>query len=116
MRLFAESSTNDFVIGSDQQLLVLDGLEAVAQKTRSAVEAQKGEMIFAVERGIDYDKALWSGTPDLQQWQFYFNREVLAIEEVDSITSLDATVENNTLNYTALIQSTEGEVEVSGII
>lgn len=116
MRALSENANNDLFLGPDNKLSVSEGLLALVQTTKSAVEVQKGELIFSKEKGIPTDQALWSGTPDLQQFEFYVRKTILAISGVIEILTFEAEIIDDHVDYTAQIKTIYGEGEVSGII
>jgi len=103
MKILGENNNNDLFIGTNNQLVVRTGIDAVVQASKSAIEAQRGEMQFATNRGIPTDQTLWSGTAEQQQFQFYCRQALVRLPDVVRVSSFITTIADNTLSYEATI-------------
>lgn len=118
MRILAENANRDLFKGPNNQLGVLTGIQATVQASKSAIEAQRGEMQFATNRGIPTDQTLWSGVANQQQFQFYCRQALIRLPDVVRVASFTTEIVGDTLNYQATIItifSPEG-VSLSGSI
>ncbi len=116
MRSFAENNSRDLYIGSNNQLVSISEAEALAQITKTAIESQLGEMIYAVDSGMPTDSVVWSGTPNLQQFEFYARKNISAVSGVTGIVSFEAEIVDDTITYTAVISTEFGEVATGGSV
>lgn len=114
--VFAENENNDLYLGQNGQLVLVSGLDAAAQLSKSAVEAQQGEMLYAVDRGVPTEEVVWSGAPNLQQFEFFARREIMLVDGVTEVVTFEAEVVGDAVVYTATIKTTFGEGIVSGSI
>ncbi len=114
MRTFLSTSSEDLALDSAGNLSVISGADAVLQTSRQYVRARRGEMIHNVHQGVPYDPIVWSGTPNIAQFEAAVRARLLQMPEVAGIRSLVARLEGNVLGYTAVISTASGEVTVSG--
>lgn len=113
-RIFSENNKRDIFLNADKRISITEGIEAVAQSTKSAVELQQGEAIFSPQRGVPTDRAVWSGTPNLPQFELFARKQILAKPEVKEVPNFDVEVNGELLSYTATIKTTFGEIEING--
>ena len=71
-RTFAVDANNDLVIGGDDRLSIVSGLEAVLQNCEHAAKTILNEMVLAQGEGIPYFEAVWIGVPNLAVWEASF--------------------------------------------
>jgi len=116
IRIFAENEKRDIFMGSNKRISIIDGKSAVAQAAKSAVEIQLGEAIYNTVRGVPSDRAVWSGTPDLQQFEFYARRQILSVPDVLEVTFFNAEMVGDELQYQATIKTTFGEGQINGSV
>lgn len=116
MKILGENSSRDLFIGSNNQLVVLTGIEAIAQACKSAIEAQRGEMQFATQDGIPTEQTIWNGIPNQQQFQFFCRESLLKVDGVTAVVVFDTEIQDNTLIYEATIRTTFGEVPINGSV
>ena len=114
MRALAENEKRDLFLGANKRLGVVLDFEVVAQRCKSAVEAQLSEMIFAVDTGVPTFSTIWSGNPNLQQFEFYVRKAIRQVENVIEVLTFEAEIVGNTTEYRATISTTYGEGIVSG--
>lgn len=107
-KTFAVNARNDIYIGDDSNLVVLDGLQAILQACETATKAQLGEMIFAVNQGIPNFQAIWVGAPNYKIWQSYLRATLLSVSGVLEVKSIELSIVENTLKYTATISTSFG--------
>lgn len=109
---FAENANRDMYIGSDGNLAFVTGVQAVAQLCKSRVEAQRNEMIYAMNAGMpDFQTAFDQFNP--QQFEAAARLIILATTGVTGITSFTMFKDGNDLNYTAVINTIYGTVTVT---
>ena len=115
-RVFAENENNDIYLGSDNQLAVNDDLHAVLQGCKASVEIQKGEALYSQENGMPNDSVIWTGTPNLQQFEFFARKQILKVTDVIDIENFIVTTSDNVLEYQATIKTTYGIGDINGSI
>lgn len=114
MRIFAVDANNDLCIGPDGHMAVNTGLDAFKQACGHAMQAVLGEMVFAQERGLPYEEAIWSGARNLRLFEDESRKTLGKIPGSKGVTEFECGVEENTLQYRAVIRSVYGEVAVGG--
>lgn len=112
--LFARNDNNDIFATDTNRLALVSGLEAVLQHCEHAVKAQRGEMVYARDRGVDYQNHVFSGTPNLLQFEAQVRSAVRRVPNVASILAYSADIVDNRLQYAITIQTTFGTGEISG--
>jgi hypothetical protein len=112
-RTFATDSNNDLVLDRAGALTILVDIEAVAADCRTAIQAQLGEMMFAVDQGMPMFATAWN---DYNPAQFEAAARVIMLG-VPGVLSVDAfAVERvgESLRYTATIRTAYGEAALNG--
>lgn len=112
-RIFAVNENNDIFANAFNRLAIFTDLEAVAQHTRQAVQARRGEMIYAENRGINYLSNVLGNTPNLLQFESEVRQAINRIPNVLSVLNFEADIINNQLTYTIEIQTPFGVTTVS---
>lgn len=113
-RVFTVDSNNDLVLASDGNLGISEALEAVLQACEHAAKAQLGEMILATNEGVPNFETVWSGTPNVAQFEAALRRQLLRVQGVTSVAELTAIVANNILSYNATIVTIYGQGTING--
>lgn len=113
-RVFAENENNDIYLGSNNQLVINTDLSAVLQACKAAVEIQKGEVLYSQENGVPTDSIVWSGTPNLQQFEFFARKQILNVPGVTDVENFVVTVTDNVLQYEATIKTIYGTGGIDG--
>ena len=107
-RTFGVDGNNDLLIGSDDRLTVVSGLEAVLQNCEHAAKTLLDEMVLDQGEGLPYFEAVWIGAPNLPVWEAAWRARILNVEGVLSIDALELTRANNALTYRATIATAFG--------
>tara|TARA_R110000851_G_scaffold100026_5_gene215463 strand:- start:2569 stop:2922 length:354 start_codon:yes stop_codon:yes gene_type:complete len=113
-RVFAENENNDLYLGSDNTFAIKSDLEATLQLARSAVEVQTGEALFNIQKGIPTDKVVWSGTPNLQQFEFHARKQIRSASGVIGVDDFYAEMVGDVLTYQAVIKTIYGQGVLNG--
>lgn len=103
MKILGENANRDLFMGPNNQLVLRTGLFATLQACTSAIEAQRGEMQYDINRGIPTHATLWSGVPNQQLFQFYCQEALKAVSGVVVVTRFNTDIFENTLEYEAEI-------------
>lgn len=101
--LAVSADTNDLYLGPDGNIVVFSGIEAIVQACKTACQTQLGECVLQQGQGLPNFQLIWVGTPDYALWQSYLENTILAVDGVNSVSEIQLSVSNNTLNYSALI-------------
>jgi len=115
-RVFAENENNDIYLGSDNKLAIKNGLSAVLQSAKAAVEIQKDEALYSQDNGMPNDFIIWSGTPNLPQFEFFAKKQILNVSGVINIENFIVITVNNVLQYQATIKTIYGTGDIDGSI
>lgn len=108
------NSNNDIYLKTNGKIALLSGVQAVMAACQTAAQAQLGEMVLSVNNGIPNFQAVWNGKPNIAMFEAYFRKAVLAVAGVVSIESIETTVNNNILSYTATIKTEYGLGTLNG--
>jgi hypothetical protein len=84
-------------------------IQAVLDVCKNVVQTLKSELIFNQDGGIAYVNVVWVGSPNIAQIESILFNALRNVDNVLSITSLTAFVQNNILTYNATIQTAFGE-------
>lgn len=112
--LFAVNENNDIFATETGRLALVTGLTATLQHAKHAVEARRGEMIYATDRGIEYLDNVFSGAVNLLQFEAHAREAIARVPDVVFVANFEADIVNNTLVYTAEIQTNFGAGVISG--
>lgn len=112
--VFAVDARNDLYLATDGRLALSTGLASVMQACAQAAKTQLGEMIYATADGLPNFATVWGGQPSLPQFEAYLRRTLRAVEGVTDVTDIQTRVANNTLSYSAVIQTVYGSGALNG--
>lgn len=114
VQTFNTNAANDIFIGSDGNLSIATDLGGVLKGCESASYAQLGEMVLATGLGIPNFQAIWVGVPNYPIFETYLRNAILAVPGVTNVKSVQISVRNDVLFYTANIVTIYGHGIVSG--
>ena len=89
-------------------------LQAVLEECAQAAQTRLGELIYNTNVGIPYEQILWVGAPNIEQFNAALRVAFLSIDQITDVISLTMSKSNNTLTYTAVINTTFGTGVVNG--
>ncbi|MEG0966710.1 MAG: hypothetical protein RSG92_15180 [Pseudomonas sp.] len=110
---FAQTLDNDFVLTPQGLVSVVTGDAAVSADARSAVQAQRGEMVLAMAEGMPTMAVAFNGWRP-GQFEAAARQVMLKVPGVRSVPRLDVSRDGEALRYDATIQSDAGTVIVNG--
>ncbi len=113
-RVLQVDGNNDIFIDPSGSLAVATGLQAVMDACAQAAKTQLGEMMFAVDEGVPNFAAVWNGAPNVNQFEAYLRRALLAVPDVLSVVAVTITTAGNVLTYQATIQTIYGPGAING--
>lgn len=111
---FATDGSNDLFVGTDGRLSVVSGLDAIRYACEHIAKSQLGEMIYATDRGLPNFELVWSGAPNLPQWEASLRAALLSVDGVLDVPSLSVTRSAGVLSYTAEIKTAYGGAVLNG--
>ena len=107
---------NDIYLDSFGNISTSTGQEALLQQCAQAASTRLGEEFLNTNVGIPYFEAAFVGVPHIEQINAALRSAWLAIGGVVEVLSLITTQVGNTLQYTAIIRTTDGTGGLSGSI
>lgn len=113
-RTIATDNKNDIYVLNNGNLATTYSLPATQQNCETAVKAQLGEMIYAIDQGMPNFQTVWNGAPNVAQFESYLRKTILAVENVLEITELTITSQGGILSYQATILTTFGSGILNG--
>ena len=108
----ATNIDNDLFIGDDDRLSMVSGLAAILQNCEHAAKTLLGEMVLAVNEGLPYFQAIWTGSPKVAVFEAAFRARISAVDGVVSIDALAFEISGEVLTYAATIQTVEGPGDI----
>ena len=114
MRVLGENENNDLYVGPNNQLVVNADLAALIQRCKSVMERQFAEMIYNADAGIPTDRVIWSGNPDLQQFELFAREAIGSVDGVTEIQNFEVEIIGDVCNYQAVIKSIYGTDNLNG--
>jgi hypothetical protein len=112
--MLAVNARNDLYLSSDGNLARNTDLDAIMQAAQHAAQTQLGEMIYATDAGVPNFDTVWSGSPNLSQFDAFLRRAILGVDGVQQILDLDVTLADNALRYRVVIQTVFGTAVLNG--
>ena len=107
-------ANNDVYIGSDGNLAVLSGLAAVEGACQTIAQAQLGEMVLFVTKGLPTRETIWNGNPKVALYEAYLRAALESVSGVVAVTELTYNVSNGVFSYTATIETIFGSLYLNG--
>lgn len=114
MRTLQADATNDLTLDGAGNLALLEGAAAAEQTARQYGQTRRREMIHAMDLGIPFELLVWGGTPNVAQYEAVLRARLLQVPEVTAVIALSARQDGDTLSYSATLETTAGEVTISG--
>jgi len=114
MRVISVDANNDIYRAADGNLAIATGLTAVLQACAQAVKVMTLEMVLSYDQGMPNFQAVWSGKPNVAQFEAAARSRLLAVPNVLEVTEFTAVVSGGVLRYSASIKSIYGESVLNG--
>jgi len=114
-KILLTDENNDIYRQANGRLAVGTDLGAITQACEHAAQAQLGEMIFAVDKGVPSFQTVWRGAPNLVQFEAAVRSAISAVNGVVRIRTFSASVSAGVLQYSATIETIYGEVALNGV-
>lgn len=104
----------DLTIDAAGNLAIMQDEEAASEVCRNFALTQKGEMIFKAQEGMPFIDGVFDDN-DLAQFEAAFKRRIKQVPFVEAqVLAFDAEVNENVLNYEAVIQTKYGQLVQNG--
>jgi len=113
MTIFAVNQSND-IFAVNGRLQLRSGLQRVLQNCEHAVKAQRGEMIYAQQRGVNTFDSVWSGSPNLLSFEASARTAINRVSGVLSVDSFETNASGGVLSYAATIRTNFGIGSING--
>jgi hypothetical protein len=107
-------NNNDIFIDNSGNLSISVDQDALLQACAQAAKTQLGEMVLATNQGVPNFQTIWAGSPNVVQYESALRNAITSVTGVIDILSLDISVSNNVLSYTATIQTIYGTGAING--
>jgi hypothetical protein len=111
---FAVDANNDLFIGADDKLTMATGIDAVKFACEHAAKTILAEMVLATDEGLPYFEAVWTGAPNLPQYEVALRDALLAVDGVEEVVTLTIGQTADEVTYTAAILTIYGATTVNG--
>lgn len=108
----AIDGNNDFTLDATGNLATVSGLQAVIVLCKQAAQAQLGELVFDQTRGVPAQATVFSGAPNLAQYEAAIRAALQSVQDVTKVLSVTVKQSGGTLFYTATIQTPYGTTNV----
>lgn len=108
------NESRDIYLGADGNIVLLSGIAAVESACLSATRGQLGEMVLQAGLGLPNFQAVWVGVPDFALWESYLRNTLQNVNGVTEVTTINISVNNNTLSFTASIKTIYGSTTLNG--
>jgi hypothetical protein len=109
----ATDERNDLVLDRIGRVMMLSGADAVAANCRTAIQAQRGEMQFAADKGMPTFATAWNRYRPVQ-FEAAARTIIRAVPGVLSVESFTVQRRGEILGYTAVIRTIYGGAVVNG--
>jgi hypothetical protein len=100
----ALNANHDLYLDASGNVVLVTGVEAVAQDCQCAMAAQLGEMIYEPQNGLPYLTDVFLQT-NLVKWEAAARTAISAVPSVVQLKSISYSIANNALSYVATIQT-----------
>lgn len=111
---FLTDQQNDLYLDADGNIAMGRDIVAVMSVCDAVAETTRGECVFDVELGLPNFETVWNGVPNIPQWETAYRANIMAIDNVAEVVSLDTVVEDGQLKYEAVISTTFGTGVTNG--
>lgn len=113
-RIWSTNEQNDIFARPGGVLAISTDLQAVLQFCEQAVKTLLGELIYATDRGVNYDQSIFDGSPNLLAFEADARSQITRIPDVISVTEFEASLRSNAIEYTATINTVFGQGVING--
>jgi hypothetical protein len=108
-RTFNENENNDLFLASNNNIGLIEDLDAFALVAKSTAETQLGEVFYNTNIGVNTFDTLWSGSPDLQKFERSITQNLLGIEGVLTTDDFEMKTVDDVATYSITIKTNFGD-------
>ncbi len=112
MKSLATNTRNDIYISTDGKLALALGIEAIKQNAQHAMQAQLGEMVLALDRGMPLREIIWHRT-NLAQFEAAARQTLRTVDGIVDIPDFEVAIIDGTLRYRATLKTIFGPSDLS---
>jgi len=113
VKTLSVNESND-IFTKNGLLVIADGVEALRQQCTQIMSTVRGEMQYAIDRGIPYYQTLWTGSPNVLAFEAAARDALLSLAGVTGIDSFSARLQDNVLTYSVSINTIYGATVING--
>lgn len=106
--------SNDLYLGPDGNIALLSGIDAVMNACQTAAQAQLGEMILALDKGVPNLQTIWQSSRNVAQFEAYLRATISSVDGVKKINELTVTLDADVIKYAAVIETVYGVGQLNG--
>lgn len=103
---------NNNIVIKQGNITVKDGIDALAQDIKTRVGLYKGENLFDISEGIDYDNQVLGVIAGYNFYEELIKNRILGNPEVKTVSNIELSRQGRQLNATAEIQSIYGDIRL----
>lgn len=107
------ADTRDMYKDGGKNLVMVSGVDAIAQNCSTAMRAQKGEMQYNMQGGMPMMATAFNQYDPIA-FEAAARKVLRGVDGVTGIAAFNVTRSTNTLNYTATVNTIFGSVQISG--
>lgn len=108
------NSANDIYLGADGNIVLQNGIDAIATACGTISRSRLGEMVLTSSQGLPYFETVWRGIPNVRIWQSYLYNALLNVDGVQEVSNIVLSSENNILSFKATVKTQFGSMQISG--
>jgi len=111
-QMIATNANND-IITLNGNIQFLAGIYAVLQNCKSAMLAQRGEMMYSTQTGMPWNETVFDNYNE-RQFEAAARDVLLSVSGVESVLSFNTQAHDGTLSYASTIQTIYGTGTING--
>lgn len=115
MTTFNTDSNNDIFLNTSGRIDIASDIIAVLKVCEQTAKTMRGELVLQGDIGMPNFQLIWSGSPNLTQYEAALRNTLSNTNGVSEVTDMDIFAENNTLKYNATIKTIYGEAALNGV-
>jgi len=115
MSTIATTENGDFAL-QNGDIYLIAGLDEAIQTCEQSIKQSRGELPLAQQKGISYFDNLFAGNRNLQLFRAQLREELLTVNDILEVTSVEIAEVNDKIDYQVTIKTTFGEGRVSGLL
>lgn len=110
------NESNDIYLNASGNLQLDQNIAALQDICVNVSRALLGEEVLTTGNGIPYFQSVFNGTPNIANFQNYLTTQLNGISGVNAVTNIAISVANNTLTFTATIDTIYGPISITNSV